>query len=145
MFWRLNSWKKSNKSTWGMRNRPLPSSKNPHFQNEAKCTTFLEKMRFFCMRMKNHFHIKGWARNLVLMQRPGGTRKWLIVSYFCSLFLNVVLLNLFFKYSLTYSRPFSPFLPGIYTSETPIQFTPVGGLSQQGSPRPHPLLYKIVL
>ena len=26
--------------------------------------------------MKNHFHIKGWALNLVLIQRPGGTRKW---------------------------------------------------------------------
>ena len=51
-------------------NRPLPSSKNPHFQNEAKCTTFLVKMSFICIRMKNHFHIKGWAHNLVLTQRP---------------------------------------------------------------------------
>ena len=25
------------------KNRPLPSSKNPHFQNEAKCTTFLSR------------------------------------------------------------------------------------------------------
>ena len=41
------------------RNSPLPSSKNPHFQNEAKCTTFLVKMSFICMRMKNRFHIKG--------------------------------------------------------------------------------------
>ena len=40
-------------------NRPLPSSKNPHFQNEARCTTFLVKMSFICMKMKNHFHIKG--------------------------------------------------------------------------------------
>ena len=58
------------------RNRPLPSSKNPHFQNEARCTTFLVKMSFICMRMKNHFHIKGWTLNLVLIQRLGGTRKW---------------------------------------------------------------------
>ena len=50
--------------------------KNHHFQNEAKCTTFLAKMSFICMRMKNDFHIKGWALNLVLKQRPGGTRKW---------------------------------------------------------------------
>ena len=57
-------------------NRPLPSSKNSHFQNEAKCTTFLVKMSFICMRKKNHFHIKGWALNLVFIQRPGGTRKW---------------------------------------------------------------------
>ena len=57
----------------------LPSSKNPHFHNEAKCTTFLVKMSFICMRMKNHFPIKGWALNLVLIQRPGGTWKRLIV------------------------------------------------------------------
>ena len=37
-------------------------------------------MSFICMRMKNHFHIKGWALNLVLIQRPGGTRKWLIAE-----------------------------------------------------------------
>ena len=33
-------------------NKPLPSSKNPHFQIEAKCTTFLVKMSFICTRMK---------------------------------------------------------------------------------------------
>ena len=64
---------------WNCSNRPLPCSKNPHFQNEAKCTTFLVKMSFFCMRMKNDFHIKGWAPTLVLKQRPGATRKWPII------------------------------------------------------------------
>ena len=39
--------------------RPLPSSKNPHFQNKAKCTTLLVKMSFICIRMKNYFHMKG--------------------------------------------------------------------------------------
>ena len=63
---------------WNIVNRPLPSSKNPHFQNEARCTTFLVKMSFICMRMKNDFHIKDWAPTLVLKQRPGGTWKWLI-------------------------------------------------------------------
>ena len=29
--------------------------------------------------MKNHFHTKGWALNLILIQRPRGTRKWPIV------------------------------------------------------------------
>ena len=53
-------------------NRPLPSSKNPHFHNEARCTTVLVKMSFICMRMKNDFHIKGWASTLVLEQRRGG-------------------------------------------------------------------------
>ena len=66
-------------------NRPLSSSKNPHLQNEAKCTTFLAKMSFICMKMKNHFHIKGWALSLVLIQRLGGTRKWPIdISVPCS-------------------------------------------------------------
>ena len=40
-------------------NGPFLSSQNPHFQSEAKCTTFLVKMSFVCMRMKTHFHIKG--------------------------------------------------------------------------------------
>ena len=67
---------KNEKREVSTRNKPLPSFKNPHFQNEAKCTTFLVKMSLICIRMKNHFHIKGWALNLVLIQRPGGTRKW---------------------------------------------------------------------
>ena len=33
-------------------------------------------MIFICTRMKNDFHMKGWAPTLVLKQRPGGTRKW---------------------------------------------------------------------
>ena len=33
------------------------------------------------MRMKNDFHIKGWAPTLALKQRPGGTRKWSISPY----------------------------------------------------------------
>ena len=41
-------------------NRPLPSSKNPHFQKEARCTTFLVKISFICMTTKD-FHVKGWA------------------------------------------------------------------------------------
>ena len=60
----------------GGRESAKTESKNPHFQNEAKCTTFLVKMSFICMRTKYHFHIKSWALNLVLIQRPEGTRKW---------------------------------------------------------------------
>ena len=55
--------------------RPFPSSPGPLYQNEVRCSTFLVEMSFIFMRMKNRFHIKGWAPNLVLMQRPGGTRK----------------------------------------------------------------------
>ena len=67
-------------------NRPIPSSKNPHFQKEAKCTTFLVKMSFICMRMKNHFHIEGWALHLALLQRPGGTPKTYCI---CTIFESI--------------------------------------------------------
>ena len=36
-------------------NKPITSSKNSHFQNEAKCKTFFVKMSFVCMRIKNIF------------------------------------------------------------------------------------------
>ena len=52
-------------------NRPLSSSKNPHFQNEARCTTFLVKMSFICMRIKEGFHITGWAPTLVWNRSQG--------------------------------------------------------------------------
>ena len=42
-----------------IRNRPFPSSPEPLYQNEVRCSTFLVEMSFICMRMKNHFHIKG--------------------------------------------------------------------------------------
>ena len=35
----------------GLKGRP----KNPHFQNEAKCTSFPIKMSSICVRMINHF------------------------------------------------------------------------------------------
>ena len=35
--------------------RSFPSSKNSHFQNEAKRKTFLVKKGFICMRIKNYF------------------------------------------------------------------------------------------
>ena len=34
----------SSKKVW---NRPLPSSKNPHFQNGARCTTFFSENEFY--------------------------------------------------------------------------------------------------
>ena len=64
-------------------NRSLPSSKNPHFQNEAGCTTFLLKMSCICMRMKNDFHQRvSTYYTHVLKQRPVGTRKWPIRNTF---------------------------------------------------------------
>ena len=51
------------------RNWPFPSSKNSYFRNEAKFKTFLVKMKFICMRIKNYFHINGFTLSLALKQR----------------------------------------------------------------------------
>ena len=72
------------------KNRPLPSSKNPLFQNEAKCTNYLVEMNFICVRITNHFHIQGWALNLVLIERPQGNSEMayeilLLVTHFAGL------------------------------------------------------------
>ena len=61
-------------------NRPLPSSKKSHFQNEAKCETFVVKMSFICIIIKTHFHINGFALSLALKVRFFGTRKWPIAT-----------------------------------------------------------------
>ena len=66
----LRSWKQQF-------NRPLPSTKNSQFQNE--CKTFLVKMSFICMGIRNHFLINSFARSLALKQRLGATRKWPIL------------------------------------------------------------------
>ena len=47
-------------------------------------------MSYVCMRMKKNFHIKGWVLNLVLIQRPGGTRKWPIRRMTCHCFLRPI-------------------------------------------------------
>ena len=65
---------------WSFNNRPFPSSKKSHFQNEAKCETFVVKMSFICIIIENHFHINGFALSLVLKVRFFGIRKWPIAS-----------------------------------------------------------------
>lgn len=51
---------------WGLVNRPIPSSKNFHIQNQAKCKqelykTFLEKMSVICLRIEKNFSCQ-WLR-----------------------------------------------------------------------------------
>ena len=46
------------------------------FKMRPSAQPLLWKWVFICMRIEKHFRIKGWALNLVLIQRPGGTRKW---------------------------------------------------------------------
>ena len=61
-------------------NRPFPSSKKFHFQNEAKCETFVVEMSFNYDANKTHFHNKGFALSLVLKVKLFGTRKWPITA-----------------------------------------------------------------
>ena len=62
-------------------NRPFPSSKTFHFQNEAKCETFVVEMSFNYDANKTHFHNKGFALSLVLKVKLFGTRKWPIACF----------------------------------------------------------------
>ena len=52
------------------------SSPKPLHQREAWCTTIHTKMSLICKRMKSHFHMKGWAPRLALMNRFKEIRKW---------------------------------------------------------------------
>ena len=52
-----------------------------HFRVRPSTQPFLWKWVLFAWEWKNDFHIKGWALNLVLIQRPGNSdmaywRKW---------------------------------------------------------------------
>ena len=47
----------------------FPSSKKSHFRDEYKCETFVVKMSFFGIIIKNHFHINGFALSLALKVR----------------------------------------------------------------------------
>ena len=49
-----------------------------HFQNKAKCKTFLVKMSFILMRAKKFFQINGFTLSFALKQSLGATQKWLI-------------------------------------------------------------------
>ena len=63
-------------------NRPFPSSKKSHFQNEAKCEAIDMKMISYSHANKTHFHNTGFALSLVLKVRCFGTRKWPITPIF---------------------------------------------------------------
>ena len=61
-------------------NRPFPSSKKSHFQNEAKCEAIDIEIILNYYANKTHFHNKGFALSLVLKVRFFETRKWPIMG-----------------------------------------------------------------
>ena len=52
------------------------SELNSNFQNETKYKTFVVKMSFMCMKIKNHFQTNGFTLGLALKQRLEATGKW---------------------------------------------------------------------
>ena len=63
---------------WAVSQKPkyaISEFQKSHFQNEAKCETFVVKMSFICIVIKNHFRINGFALSLALKVRFFGTRK----------------------------------------------------------------------
>ena len=69
-----------------MANRPFPSSRNPHFQNEANCTTFVVKMSLICTRIKKILLISMASHLAHFETEAFATGKWPIFSLaFCIL------------------------------------------------------------
>ena len=46
------------------------------FSERDKCKTFLMKMSYICLRIKNYFHFNGFAPSPTLKQGREATRKW---------------------------------------------------------------------
>ena len=69
--------------TWRRKtgNRPFPSSSEPLYQDEVKCSVFDAEMTFHSHANKTHFHNRGWVLGLILKVRVLGTRKWPIIKY----------------------------------------------------------------
>ena len=62
----------------GQLSRDVRYCENYHFQNEARCETFLVKMSYICMKIKNSCYINSYDFSLALNQRLEATRKWSI-------------------------------------------------------------------
>ena len=65
-------------------NRPFPSSPEPLFQNEGRCSAFDMEIIFHSHANKTHFHRKGCAPSLILKVRVFGTWKWPIDWLLCA-------------------------------------------------------------
>ena len=59
-----------------MFSRRFPSSLEPLYHNEVKCSAFDMGMIFYSHANKTHFHKKGCALGLILKVRVFGDRKW---------------------------------------------------------------------
>ena len=60
-------------------NRPFPSSPEPLYQNEVKCSAFDMEMIFHSRANKTHSHKKDCALGFILKVTVFGTLKWPIV------------------------------------------------------------------
>ena len=88
-------------------NRLFPSPKKSHFQNGAKCETFVVKMSFICIIIKNHFHVNGFALSLALK----------VIQTKCHFFCLFVFIGGILKKSWL-NKYICPSLPSVATSDS---------------------------
>ena len=72
------------------------------FSERDECKAFLMKMSYICVRIKNYFHINGFAPSPTLKQGREATRKWPIGFH--------VFLSWLFDYPHTNSPNWSPYI-----------------------------------
>ena len=70
-----------NTDCFAVYNRLFPSSPEPLYQNEVKCSAFDMEMIFHSRANKTHFHKKGCQLSFILKVRVFGTRKWPIETF----------------------------------------------------------------
>ena len=70
--------KRAKEKTKEGRQQSISGFQISHFQNEAKCKTFLAIMSFICMRIKNNFHINSFPHNfaLIIIISNGNRTEW---------------------------------------------------------------------
>ena len=83
------------------------------FKMRPSAQPFFVKMNFVCAKMKNNFHIKDWALNLVLIQRPRGNSE----MAYCTRRLSLLIKNLRYMSDLQMS-PFTLLDPVVACSVT---------------------------
>ena len=68
-------WYLTTKSKGKMAGNAISEFQKLSLSKQGQVKIFVVKMSCICMRMKNHFHISGFALSLTLKQRLVATRK----------------------------------------------------------------------
>ena len=57
------------------KNRPFPSSFEPHYKSEAKCKVFIMEISFHSYANETNFHVESFALSLAFIMRFTATQK----------------------------------------------------------------------